>query len=320
VSAEIRYRPGHLTIVVPTYKRPFKLGNLLESVALQRERIGRMIVVDGHTDAEDVVNRYRDRIEILYLRCDPPGQIRQRNLGLAQLTDRDVLVGLLDDDIVLEPASIDAMIEMWNSSPSETAGICFNLVNESSFAPSAIGRLLGTSGTAPGQVLRSGQTTSIGHVDRNYRVHWLPGGATVWKREVLMQRQHPVQGSARWAIGEDLLFSYPIGKTRPLFAAVNARARHEHEADYGRADQSWYHGRTQTVWMYHFAATNPDLSPAMFVMSTVARMAGKFVLRGVLRGDAPSRRFAQGQARALYEILMATLRGRPSADLLSDPV
>lgn len=313
-----RYQSHDLSIVVPTYKRPVKLRNLLASVASQSAPVGRMIIVDGSTEGEAVVQEFRNRIEILYLRCDPPGQIRQRNLALAQIQKRDRLVTLLDDDIVLLPDAVQEMIAMWNRVEPDTAGICFNLVNEPGLQSTWLTRVLGISSREPGQVLRSGQTTAIGHVKRDLRVQWLPGGATTWRRDILAARSHPVAASSRWAIGEDLLFSYPVGQRHPLYACAGARARHEHEADYGRPDQARFHGRTQTVWMYHFAASNATLSPALFVFTTAARMIAKFVARGVARGDRASREFAAGQARAIGEIVWSTLRRRPSHFLLED--
>jgi glycosyltransferase involved in cell wall biosynthesis len=312
-----RYRADELAVLVPTFKRPAKLRNLLESLAAQSTPAGRVIIVDGDTTAEPVVNEFADSARAEYFRCVPPGQLRQRRHGIAQLKPTDRLVALLDDDIVLEPEAIAEMIAFWNRSEPTTAGVCFNIINGEPERFSVWHRLLGLGASQPGRVLSSGLTTANSHVSADARVQWLPGGATVWRSDVLARSSH-VDVAARWAIAEDLIFSYPIGKSEPLYVSALARVRHEHVADYGVQRQDRYHGRTQTLWTYHFVSRNSDLSLARFLLATVVRMAGKFVGRGILRRDPSSREFVIGQASALASIAANAMRGGDSTSLLSE--
>jgi glycosyltransferase involved in cell wall biosynthesis len=311
-----RYVASDLCVLVPTMNRPEKLTRLFESLAEQTQQVGRIIVVDGAENAEGVADKFRDRIPVEYYRCQPPGQIRQRNYGLSLLAERDKLVALLDDDIVLEAKSVERMVKFWNETEPETGGVCFNIINGPAPHYSQFAGLLGLGHRQPGRVLRSGLTTANTHVKKSMRVSWVPGGATVWRREVLLGRSHR-EIAARWAIGEDLLFSYPTGKKWPLYICADARVRHEHVSDYGAPRQDRYHGRTQTLWMYHFVASNNDLSRPLFLWTLSVRMAGK-TIQGLVKRDRTRLEFVRGQASALVTIAGNALRRRDTDEMLHE--
>ena len=157
-------------------------------------------------------------------------------------------------------------------------------------------------------------TSAVTHAKSDVRVQWLPGGATVWRSDVLLERPY-AEVSSRWAITEDLLFSYPVGKERPLFVCSRAHILHKHENDYGHAHPQRYHGWTQTVWMYHFVSLMEDLSRVRFLWSLLVRMVGKAgrALRHLDTGDLG---FIRGQVMALYSILVAEISGEPTSVLL----
>ncbi|MBA3657133.1 MAG: glycosyltransferase [Gemmatimonadaceae bacterium] len=296
--------------------RPEPLTKLLASLAAQSERVGRIIVIDGAENAEPVVKRFSSELPVEYFKCHPPSQLRQRNLGIDQLNQENQLVALLDDDIVVHDEAIGRMIAFWNESPPSTAGVCFNVVNGLQPRRPLMARIRNAP-VAPGRVFRSGNTTGVSHASRDCRVQWLPGGATVWRKDVLLRRRHE-DIKSRWAIAEDVIFSYPIGKTEPLYVCANARVDHVHVSDYTVKRLDYYHGRTQSLWSYHFVKSNDDLSPSLFLATLISRALGKFIVRGVLRRDRPSREFAKGQASALRTIAAGWIRSRGSAELLQE--
>jgi len=318
VSEKKKYVSTDLTVLIPTLNRPAKLTCLFESIEAQSERVGRIILVDGAESAQAVILDFAGRIPVEYFRCIPPSQIRQRNHGLAQLQARDRLIALLDDDMVLEPEAMREMVRFWNTVEPETAGVCFNIVNGEPERRTFLRRLVGFTASRGGLVLRSGISTPVSHVKESIRTQWLPGGATVWRKEILLGHPHQ-EVSSRWAIAEDLIFSYPIGKRLPLYVCATARARHEHVYDQRPDKQHWYHGRTQTLWLYHFVSTNRELSKASFFWTLGLRMAGK-LLRGVMRRDRKSVEFVRGQAGAVWAILQSLITKRTSRDLLQEPV
>jgi hypothetical protein len=138
----------------------------------------------------------------------------------------------------------------------------------------------------------------------------------VWRKDILLARTH-TEVNARWAIGEDLIFSYPAGKQWPLYVCADAHVRHEHVHDYGAPSHDRYHGRTQTVWMYHFVASNRDLSRVGFIWTLIVRMVGK-TAQGVLRWDRAPLAFVAGQGSALKDILRAEISGTSTAATLAE--
>jgi glycosyltransferase involved in cell wall biosynthesis len=318
-NAVTPFTAADMAVLVPTFNRPQKLDALLASIAGQASRVGRVIIVDGGTaqSAREVAEKYAGQLTVDYFVCQPPGQLRQRNFGLDQLAGTDRLVALLDDDIVLLAGAIEAMIRFWNAASDAPAAVSFNIVNGEPERFSRLRAVFGLTAREPGRVLRSGMTTALSHLTTDTRVQWVPGGATVWRKEILLERRHP-DIRARWAIAEDLMFSYGIGKTSPLYLCAAAQCRHEHVSDYGASRQEHYHGRTQTLWWYYFVASQPDLSRAGFFWTLFVRMFGRFV-RGVVRADRGSFEFAAGQLSAAGSIFWRSLLGRDLRQLLDDP-
>jgi len=224
------YTTNDIAIIIPTKDRPTQLNNLLNSLVLQKVSYGRVIIVDGGQSVEAVVLEYKNKLPIEYYNCNPPGQIRQKNLGLSKLNPKYPLICFFDDDIVLEQNAFENIINYWNQVDVNTAGICFNIINEVPPPFSWFGRLIYFSSSIPGKVLASGRNTSLANINKNIKSEWLGGGYTIWKHDIL-KKYTQNNLNTHWAIAEDLRFSYPIGKHYPLFVCANAKIRHEHTYD-----------------------------------------------------------------------------------------
>ncbi|MCC7418385.1 MAG: glycosyltransferase [Acidobacteria bacterium] len=308
------YRSTELAILVPTKDRPGKLRNLLDSLAGQTQSAGRILIVDGGASVRDVVMAYADRLPVEHHLCRPPGQIRQRNMGIALIDDRTPLVASLDDDIVFEPDAIEQMIAFWNLVEAETAAVAFNQINTPREPDTWLRRLFLLSGPQPGRVLRSGFTTSNNPAAANHRTDWVSGGAAVWRRDIL--RQHPHRElPSRWAIGEDVIFSYRISRRHPMYVCAASRVRHEHVFDYGVARRERFHGRTQTLWLFHFVESTPDLSVPAFLWAVAGSALGRG-LAAAARADRRHLEFAIGQMEALASLAAGRLRGKDSAAVI----
>jgi glycosyltransferase involved in cell wall biosynthesis len=282
---------------------------LLDSICRQARPCGRIVIVDGGESIAAVIAEYEGRLPVEHHLCHPPGQIRQRNMGIALLDERTPLVACLDDDIVLEPGALDAMIAFWNQCDADTAAVGFNVINNGREPRNWLRGLVGLSGPEPGRVLSSGFTTASSPADRDIRVDWVPGGATVWRLDLLKSNVHrPLPG--KWAIGEDVIFSYPIGRERPLFVCAAAKVRHEHVFDYRVKRPQRFHGYTQTIWVFYLVEANHTLSRARFLWSIVATAAARLAA-GIARPQHAA--FAVGQLQAISRGLLAIARGRDIA-------
>lgn len=310
-----RYTAQHLSILVPTKDRHAKLRILLESLAAQSTPVGRILIIDGGESVAPLVAEFAARLPIERHECLPPSQIRQRNLGISLLDERTPLAASLDDDIVLEPEAVERMIELWNQVEPDTAAISFNITNTPPEPTTWLRRTFGMAGTRPGQVLRSGMPTSNCQVTSDARVEWVCGGATVWRSAVLKSHPHTPLPS-KWAIAEDVVYSYPIGRQLPLYVSSRARVRHEHVFDYAVKQPHQFHGLTQTLWLYHFVESNPTLSIPALTVNVVGSAIGR-VMQGLATADARLLKFALGQMQALGKIARARFAGRSAADVIA---
>lgn len=293
------YTGKDLAFLIPTKDRPENVEALLASLARQTIACGRVIVVDGGESIETLVTGYCDRLPVEYYPCRPPGQIRQRSLGIGKLDDRTLLVGLLDDELVLEPDALQKMINFWNDIKADTAGVGFNIIDAPPYRASWFGRLFLMNAPEPGCVLPSGYNSRIDNVDADIRTQWLGGGYTVWKREIL--EKYPQRDLAtRWAIGEDLRFSYPVGKIYPLYVCAAARVRHPSVVDQAsERSVHRYRGRKASLAYFYFVASHPELSRVACLWMLTGRLLGQFFM-GCTKRDISLLQNSLGQAEAIW--------------------
>ncbi|MEN6374936.1 MAG: glycosyltransferase [Smithella sp.] len=310
------YHGQDVAFIIPTKDRPGKIKNLLSSIASQTELCGRIIIVDGGCSIENIVTQFACRLPVEYYECKPPGQIRQKNMGISVLDERTPLVCFLDDDIVLEKEAIQSMLTCWNSREPETAGISFNIVNNPPYRYSLPLSLLGMSSRHQGRVLRSGYNTRTSPVVGDLRTEWLPGGATVWKQEILLKfRQKEIH--SRWAICEDLIFSYPIGKNHPLYVCSDAKVRHEHVFDHKAEMKYLYYGRTVTLWRLYFVELHPEMSRLLFLWMILGQITLRSVW-GLISFQFNHIQYALGQVEGIITGLSAVLRKRDISTVLDE--
>jgi len=289
------YTGRDVAFLIPTKDRHEKVKKLLNSLANQTVLCGRVIVVDGGKSVQDVVMSFSDTLPVEYYECRPPGQIRQRNEGLSFIDNRTPLVGFLDDDIVLEPKALESMISFWNRCDPDTAGVSFNIINIAPERRSWLECFLGISAPQPGRVLRCGMTTSVTNVLSDVRTQYLCGGATVWRWQILKKFPQD-EIDYRWAIGEDVLFSYPIGKRYPLYVCAVATVLHEHEMDYVSRHKYRFHGYSQTIWLFYIVKSNEEFSTPLLLWSLFVRIVSNCAI-GILTLNVSQLDFSVGQIK-----------------------
>jgi glycosyltransferase involved in cell wall biosynthesis len=311
-----KYTGRDIAFIIPTKDRPQKLQNLLDSLAIQDETCGRIIIVDGGKSVRDVVMGFSDRIPVEYHACQPPGQIRQRNLGISLLDNTTPLVGSLDDDIILESGSLKEMVAFWNRCEPDTAGVSFNIINNPPYRYSWAAALIGMSSKIQGRVISSGYNVATTPVDQDLKTQWLSGGATIWKQEILKNFAHK-EINSRWAICEDVIFSYPIGKIFPLYVCANAAVRHEHVYDHTAKMKFKYYGRTITLWRFYFVESHTELSRAYYFWMVLGQIIIRF-FQGIFTFKLSPIQYAIGQIEGAGMILKSLLRGLNAISLLNE--
>jgi len=300
------YMGRDLVLIIPTKDRPIKILSLLDSIAIQTVQCGRVIIVDGGRSIKDIVNGYRNCLTVEYYRCWPPGQIRQRNMGIAQLNNRNLLIGFIDDDMVFEPDAIEKMIDFWNRTEAKTAGVGFNIVNASPHRHSFILGLFLASSHIQGSILRSGHNVTISNISEDIHTQWLGGGYTVWRHEIL-ENFSQKNLNTRYAAGEDVRFSYPIGKQYPLYVCAGARIRHEH--DYDQVPNKAFHryqGLKLSIGNFCFAESYQEISCVACLWMLTGMALSGFV-SGCVTFSRRRLEFSLGQAKAIVLFLKSIL-------------
>ncbi|MEE8057927.1 MAG: glycosyltransferase family 2 protein [Pseudomonadales bacterium] len=302
------YSGSDVVFIVPTKDRPKKIMDLLDSLAIQTVNFSRLIIVDGGESIRNVVMAYADRLPVEYFQCLPPGQIRQRNMALSKLDNRTNLVGYLDDDLVLEPQALEEMLNCWNNHEENTAGISFNITNAPPFKHSSLRSLMKMSSPVQGRILKSGYNVPISPTDKDIRSQWLCGGATVWRQDLLLENAYKEVKSS-WAICEDIMFSYPIGKHYPMYVAAKSGVRHEHVYDHKSKMKHKYYGRTATLWRLFFVESHAELSRVSFCWMISCQIVAH-VCMGLVKLKQEEIQYALGQIEGLLVGLTSIYRGK----------
>ncbi len=222
---------GHkIAFVVATKDRPEELQRLWQSLCAQSRVPGEVVVVDASARPSPPLVSPAVPPVLRYIRSAVASAARQRNLGLDAVGPEASLIGFLDDDAVLEADAVEEMLRFWAMAGPDVGGAAFNMANHPPLdwpflKRTSLAETLGLYSGRGGTVTASGFQTMIGPVAASEWAEWLPGGASVWRREVFSKCRFD-----EWFDGysylEDLDFSYRVGRTAKL--AVVAPARYLH--------------------------------------------------------------------------------------------
>jgi hypothetical protein len=312
------YFGSDLALVVPSKDRPIQVAKLLESIVSQSIMPGLITIVDYGGASERVCNSFLGRLKINYIKSPVPGQIYQRNLGIKSLGDSFRLVGFLDDDLVLESEAIAEMIKFWNAAPKNTGGVGFNIINSPPFKFSRLLNFLGMSSSVPGKVLRTGYNVSIQNISNNIQSEWLGGGYTVWAESILqLFKQDSIK--TRWAIGEDVRFSYPVSRQFPLFLCASAKVRHEHVYDqHAKNIVHLYRGRQGVIAHRYFIEQHPKDFSLFFFFWMVWGRFNLRIINSLVYLSWPEFMRGIGEMAGLTVCLIALLRNVSVRSWLED--
>ena len=216
-----------IAYVVPTKDRRDDLRKLLESLARQTVRPDQIVIVDASDPPiRDLTDEY-PQLPLTYVREFPPSLARQRNAGMAAISDHITIAGYIDDDLELAEDATERMLAYWSGAPTSVGGAAFTIVNQPSRHPlfGLLADVFLINGRKVGAVLPSGFPTSITPQQTDTRTEWLYGGATLWRREVIERYSYD-----EWYIGhgflEDLDYSYRVSQSFELWLVADARCWH----------------------------------------------------------------------------------------------
>lgn len=293
--------PRHgLTVIIPTKDRPIELRRLLVNIAGQDYRPFQVIIVDGGDKPIDNAIMAFPDFKIDRLRVIPASLTAQRNAGIRAVREDATLVAFFDDDIILEEGALRNMMLFWDKASDDVGGAGFNLTNEIYKKPSFFEKLFLVNADTPSLILRSGFQSKVSYINTSAEVHWLPGCAMVWKKDVFKKFMFDenFSGYARY---EEVDFSYRVGKTHRMLIVADAKAQHLSRVE--TADFSFPLGKMEVVNRLYFVRKYPELSTLLCVWALLGIFLNN-VLKGMMGMDAKYLYKAGGNLAGFTRILL----------------
>tara|TARA_Y100000590_G_C15732621_1_gene1017551 strand:+ start:969 stop:1925 length:957 start_codon:yes stop_codon:yes gene_type:complete len=275
-----------ISIIIPTKDRPEKIKRLLSNLSSFNSNVNQVIVISSGSDISKITDLFINKLNLIHIKS-LPGQIKQRNIGIKNLNEKTKLVATFDDDITLLKDSLNNILRFWNSAEKNTAGVGFNVVNYGNnkkndyFFNKLIKNFFLRQDT-PGKILKSGINTPLHNLSKDCRVQWLNGGATVWKKEILINYPNN-QVETKWAVYEDVLYSYPLGKKYPLFVSCDSQIEVEDVPfEQNNITREYYIGKAITLWRFKLIQKNMELSIYSFTTTILITIIYYFMI-GIIK-------------------------------------
>jgi len=267
--------------------RPKAIITLLESVEHQKRYPDEILIIDGSLDDKTkIVLDKRNFKNLTYFKVSDKdrGLTKQRNYGIAKVSETIDIVCFLDDDTILDNYYFEKLIETYNIHPDALAvgGYITNEISwrkttrnrkKSDFEYDGWGRKessrfilrkkLGLiDSTLPGYmpVFSNGRSVSfLPPSGKTYPVEQLMGGVSSFKKTIFEEQQFSTYFEG-YGLYEDADFSLRLAKKGNLYVNTAAQLEHHHDPDgrpnkfnYGKmvVRNGWY------VWRIKYE--NPSL-------------------------------------------------------------
>lgn len=216
-------------IIVCTKDRPDDMTSLLTSIYKQTIQPKLIIVVDGSdTPIPHVLEKF-PQLNFDYVAVRPPSLPKQRNVGISRLPEDCDWVGFLDDDLVLEPNSLEMIMNntMKDGFSKELIGMAM-IINNSPYPKYNIFRgLFFLDAPKGGSFTASGCPTMYRDIKNTSEVEWVSGGVTFWRKKVFSEFKFDEWFSGTGYL-EDIDFSYRVSRKYSLATCGEARCFHYH--------------------------------------------------------------------------------------------
>jgi GT2 family glycosyltransferase len=221
-------QPAKSIVVICTRNRSGELEKALADVRSIAPDLEVLVADSSEPEQKTDVRRVVTGTASCSLLDCTPGLARQRNQALEWIRDQRAgvqIVHFIDDDTEPERDYFAAVERAFATDP-RLGGVGGVVLNQP-FPRFQIAKyLFALYSPRPGVVLRSGRST-IGHYEGHEatQAEWLPGCAMSYRLDAI----HAITFDNRlegYSLGEDLYFSYALGRTHRLTIAKDARVIH----------------------------------------------------------------------------------------------
>lgn len=212
-------------VIVCTRNRPEDIARLLESLSAQGW-MPRVMFVDSSDGDEtmDLVQAWLTGAPNRGAYCrSEPGLARQRMAGVLGLSSDTRIVHFIDDDVVLEAGYFSAIETAFAN--DQVVGVQGLVIDAPPHRVSGAAAFFLLDSRREGIVLTSGMNIVVYDATAVREVEWLSGCCMSYRRHVLESLSFDTRMTG-YSLGEDLDFSYRVGKSGRLLVAPAARLRH----------------------------------------------------------------------------------------------
>ena len=122
----------NFTLIVCTYMRPIPLLNLLNSVKAQTHYPNEILIIDGSTNDETsaiIAQNSFQNLTYFQVSAVDRGLTKQRNFGIAKVSNDSEVICFLADDTILEPTYFEEIINAFQSD-EKIVGVAGVAINE----------------------------------------------------------------------------------------------------------------------------------------------------------------------------------------------
>ena len=254
---------NHFAIIITAKKYNNILKKALKAIYKQTILPQQLIIVLAETGKLTIPKKISSRI--IYSRIK--NQVHQRTIGLKFLDKNIKIILQLDDKIILEKNSIKFLLEEWENTDNNTAGIALNPKNYVRPKTNFFHYLTLTNSNIDGKILPSGFANGWSEIKKNRKMDWLNGGMTSWKLKLIPQiykRNFPI---LKWSVCEDLFFSYNVSKKYKLILSSKSKAKIILKKSKVNVFESFYNGFIHAKILHSFVSHNQKFSIIFFYYS-----------------------------------------------------
>ncbi len=274
------------SLIICTYQRAEPLLRLLKSVKEQTKYPDEILIIDGSTNQDTELILGNNPFDHLNYHSVPPqyrGLTKQRNYGVAKVSDAIEIVCFLDDDTVLEKDYFEQILKTYTDYP-QALGVGGYICNENKFqfvGPNyqptiqefyfdgwkqkdgsrfVLRKKLGLdSDCPPGYSSLYSHGRSVGFLPPNgktYEVEMLMGGVSSFRKKVF-ETLHFSTYFEGYGLYEDADFTLRVAKIGKLYLNTAAQLYHYHDAS-GRPNQYVYGKMVVRNGWYVWRTKNPN--------------------------------------------------------------
>lgn len=272
-------------LIICTYNRKESLLLLLDSVKKQSLYPDQLIIIDGSTNEDTAKSLKIDlfpKLKYFKVNSEDRGLTRQRNIGIAKVSENTDVVCFLDDDTVLKPSYFENLIKTYINYP-DAIGVGGYILDEIKWRKSISNKIdfdefqfdgwvrkLGSrnklrkkigllSNKAPGKMPEFSHGLSISFLppsNKTYPVDFFMGGVASYKFSIFnrMKFSSFFEG---YGLYEDMDFCLRASKKGQLYVNTSAALYHYHDVA-GRPNMFIYGRMVIRNGWYVWRVKNPN--------------------------------------------------------------